>query len=144
MSVGDIEKQDKLREQRSWNLNSARRIDFAFWVPGFLDWSPGDGRQFGGWESQEQRTCCVCTGYTVTRGTFSGDAGPDPEPSDHLPGVAETPGSPAPVLSEATSLQKLQLGNAYVDPFLPSPDDAKPSRFLFILFLSPPTQDPFL
>ncbi|XP_016064981.1 PREDICTED: sodium-dependent multivitamin transporter isoform X4 [Miniopterus natalensis] len=33
-----------------------------------------------------------------------GNAGPDPEPSDHLPSVAKTPCLPAYVLSEATSL----------------------------------------
>ena len=43
-----------------------------------------------------------------------GDAGPDPEPSDHLPSVAETPGPPARVLSEAPLLQSPQPGSTSV------------------------------
>ncbi|KAM5319654.1 sodium-dependent multivitamin transporter isoform 2-T2 [Glossophaga mutica] len=39
-----------------------------------------------------------------------GNAGPDPGPSDHLPSAAKAPCPPACVLSEETSLQKLQPG----------------------------------
>lgn len=45
---------------------------------------------------------------------FRGNAGPDPESSDHLPSVAKTPCSPALVLSEAISLHKLQPGSSCV------------------------------
>lgn len=65
--------------------------------------------------AQEQTACWVCPASPVGDSSpfaFRGNAGPDPEPSDHLPRVAQTPCPPAPVLAEATSLQKLQPGSA--------------------------------
>lgn len=58
-----------------------------------------------------------CPGYTLESQehfVFRGHAGPDRGPSDHLPSVAETPCPPAPVLSEAASLQSRQPGSSSV------------------------------
>ena len=58
-----------------------------------------------------------CPGYTLESQehfVFRGHAGPDCGPSDHLPSVAETPCPPAPVLSEATSLQSRQPGSSSI------------------------------
>ena len=59
----------------------------------------------------------MCPGYTLESQehfVFRGHAGPDCGPSDHLPSVAETPCPPAPVLSEATSLQSRQPGSSSI------------------------------
>ncbi|XP_023566759.1 sodium-dependent multivitamin transporter isoform X2 [Octodon degus] len=55
---------------------------------------------------------CHCSGPDRQSAHWR-DAGPDPEPSDHLPCAAKTPCPPALVLSEAALLQKPQPGRLH-------------------------------
>lgn len=89
-------------------------------------WSPLLTSEWAGGLGPWCRVSSVCCSKKFSAGlltstfAFRGNAGPDPEPRHHLSSVAKAPLTPALILPEAASLEKLQQGeiHCHVKPFL--------------------------
>ncbi|XP_070235369.1 sodium-dependent multivitamin transporter isoform X2 [Bos mutus] len=101
----------------------------AFWIGiGSIVTSMGSGRALSppngsSFSLSSNLTAVTMATLMPSTAASKGHAGPDRGPSDHLPSVAETPCPPAPVLSEAASLQSRQPGPLLGSPYVSREDE---------------------